>query len=68
MNIGIIKQIIASLLSSIYLTYILIIINSNLTRIVIIPFLMFAISLFIKNVLILNKKNIIHKYKKGGKI
>lgn len=68
MNIGIIKQIIASLLASIYLTYILIIINSNLTRIVIIPFLMFAISLFIKNVLILNKKNIIHKYKKGGKI
>ena len=68
MNIGIIKQIIASLLASIYLTYILIITNSNLTRIVIIPFLMFAISLFIKNVLILNKKNIIHKYKKGGKI
>lgn len=68
MNIGIIKQIIASLLASIYLTYILIIINSNLTRIVIIPFLMFAISLFTKNVLILNKKNIIHKYKKGGKI
>lgn len=68
MNIGIIKQIIASLLALIYLTYILIITNSNLTRIVIIPFLMFAISLFIKNVLILNKKNIIHKYKKGGKI
>ena len=56
MNIGIIEQIIASLVASIYLTYILIITNSNLTRIVIIPFLMFAISLFIKNVLILNKK------------
>ena len=65
MNIGIIKQIIASLLALIYLTYILIITNSNLTRIVIIPFLMFAISLFIKNVcLILNKDEIAKTFSK----
>lgn len=65
MNIGIIEQIIASLVASIYLTYILIITNSNLTRIVIIPFLMFAISLFIKNVcLIFNKDKIAKTFSK----
>ncbi len=65
MNIGIIEQIIASLVASIYLTYIFIITNSNLTRIVIIPFLMFAISLFIKNVcLILNKDEIAKTFNK----
>ena len=59
MNIGIIEQIIASLVASIYLTYILIVTNSNLTRIVIVPVSMFTISLFLKNVsLILNKDKI----------
>lgn len=61
MNAGFIKQIITTLIVSIYLMYILIVTKSTLTRIVIIPFLMFGISLFIKNVCLIFKKNKIVK-------
>ena len=68
MNLEFIKKTIMAFAVSIFLGYIIIKTKDLLTRIVVIPFLIFGISLFIKNVLILNKKNIIHKYKKGGKI
>ena len=58
---GFMKKIITSLIASIYLTYILIITKNTLTRIVIIPFLMFGISLFIENICLMFNKNKIAK-------
>lgn len=61
MNIRFIKQIIASLIAAIYLTHILIITKSTLTRIIVILFLIFAISLLIKNICLMLNKNKIAK-------
>lgn len=61
MNIGFVKKTIIALIVSIFLGYILITTNDLLTRIVIIPFLMFGISLFIKNICLMFKKNKIAK-------
>ena len=61
MNTRFIKRIITSLLAFIYLVYILITTRSDLTRIVVIPFLMFAISLFMKIVCLMLGKNKIAK-------
>ena len=49
MNIGFIKKTIMALIVSIFLGYILITTKDLLTRIVVIPFLMFGITLFIRN-------------------
>ena len=61
MNIRFMKQIITTLIASIYLIHILIITKSTLTRIIVIPFLIFAVSLFIKNVCLMFNKNKIAK-------
>lgn len=61
MNIGFIKKTIMSLIVSIFLGYILITTNDLLTRIVVIPFLIFGITLFIRNICLIFKKNKIAK-------
>ena len=61
MNIGFTKQIIAALVAAIYLTHILIITKSTLTRMIVIPFLIFASSLLIKNICLMFNKNKIAK-------
>ena len=61
MNIGFVKKTIMALIVSIFLGYILITTKDLLTRIVVIPFLMFGISLFIKNICLMFKKNKIAK-------
>ena len=61
MNIRFIKQIITTLIAAIYLIHVLIITKSTLTRMIIIPFLIFAVSLFIKNVCLMFNKNKIAK-------
>lgn len=61
MNIGFVKKTIMALIVSIFLGYILITTNDLLTRIVVIPFLMFGISLLIKNICLMFKKNKIAK-------
>ena len=61
MNIGFVKKTIMALIVSIFLSYILITTKDLLTRIVVIPFLIFGISLFIKNICLIFKKNKIDK-------
>ena len=56
MNIGYITKIIEVLIASIYLIYILIVAKNFLTRIIVILFLMFGISLLIKNICLMLKK------------
>ena len=63
MNLRNIKQTITAAIASVLLGYILIITKDLLTRIVVIPFLIFGISLFTKNIcLMMNKKNIAKKF------
>lgn len=53
------KNTVEAVIASLFLIYILIITKDALTRIIIIPFLLFSITLFIKNIsLILKKKKI----------
>lgn len=61
MNIGFIKKTIMSLIVSIFLCYILVITKDLLTRIIVIPFLMFGISLLIKNTCLIFKKKKVTK-------
>lgn len=61
MNIGFVKKTIMALIVSIFLGYILITTKDLLTRIVVIPFLIFGISLFIKNICLIFKKDKIAK-------
>ena len=61
MNIKFMKQIIITLIASIYLIHVLIITKSTLTRIIVIPFLIFGISLLIKNICLMLNKNKIAK-------
>ena len=61
MNIGFVKKTIMALIVSMFLSYILITTKDLLTRIVVIPFLIFGISLFIKNICLIFKKNKIAK-------
>ena len=62
MNIGFVKKTIMALIVSIFLSYILITTKDLLTRIVVIPFLIFEISLFIKNICLIFKKTKLLKY------
>ena len=65
MNLRNIKQIITSLIISLLLSYILIITKDIFTRIIVIPFLIFSISIFIRNIfLILNKKRLVKIFSK----
>lgn len=57
MNLRNIKQTITALITSIFLSYVLITTKDLLTRIIVIPFLLFGISYFIKNVCIMLNKN-----------
>jgi len=57
MNPKFVKKTITALIVSILLSYVLINTNDKLTIIVVIPFLMFAISMFIKNICLILKKN-----------
>ena len=61
MNIRFAKKTIAALIVSIFSGYILVTTEDLLTRIVVIPFLIFGISLFIKNICLIFKKNKIAK-------
>ena len=61
MNIGFIKKTIMGLIVSIFLCYILITTKDLFTRIIVIPFLMFGISLFVKNTCLIFKKEKIAK-------
>ncbi len=56
MSIIFIKKTIMALIVSIFLGYILVATNDILAKIIIIPFLMFGISLFIKNTCLIFKK------------
>lgn len=56
MNIGFLSKTITTLITSIFLTYVLITTKDLLTRVVVIPFLLFDISLFIRNVCLILKK------------
>jgi hypothetical protein len=56
MNLGNIKQTITSVIVSIFLSYILITTKDLLTIIIVIPFLLFGISFFIKNICIIFDK------------
>ena len=63
MNLRNIKQTIITAIVSGLLSYILISTKDLLTRIVVIPFLIFSISLFIKNIcLMINKKKVAKKF------
>lgn len=63
MNLRNIKQTITAAIASVLLGYIFITTKDLLTRIVVIPFLIFGISLFTKNIcLMMNKKNIAKKF------
>lgn len=65
MNLRNIKQIITSLIVSLLLSYILIITKDIFTRIIVIPFLIFSISILIRNIfLILNKKRLVKIFSK----
>lgn len=57
MNLRNAKQTIAVLITSIFLSYVLITTKDLLTRIIVIPFLLFGISFFFKNVCIMLNKN-----------
>lgn len=57
MNLRNIKQTIMALITLLFLSYILITTKDLFTRIIVIPFLLFGISFFIKNVCILLNKN-----------
>ena len=61
MNIEFVRKTTVSLMISMFLGYILITTKDLLTRIVVIPFLIFGISLFIKNICLIFKKNKIAK-------
>lgn len=61
MNLRFIKKTIMAFVVSIFLGFILIKTKDLLTRIVVIPFLIFGISLFIKNICLIFKKNEIAK-------
>ena len=61
MNLEFIKKTIMAFVVSIFLGYILIKTKDLLTRIVVIPFLIFGISLFIKNICLIFNKNKIAK-------
>ena len=61
MNIENLQKTIMVLIVSIFLSYILITTKDLLTRIVVIPFLIFGISLFIKNICLIFNKNKIAK-------
>lgn len=57
MNIKFARNTISALITSVVLCYVLIRTNDLLTRIIIIPFLMFGISLFIRNICLVFKKD-----------
>ena len=61
MNMGFVKKTIMALIVSIFLGYVLITTKDLLTRIVVIPFLIFGISLFIKNICLIFKKDKVAK-------
>lgn len=61
MNLKYIKQTITSVIISEFLSYVLITTKDLLTRIVVIPFLIFSISLFIKNICLMLNKNKLSK-------
>ena len=61
MNLEFIKKTIMAFVVSIFLGYILIKTKDLLTKIVVIPFLIFGISLFIKNICLIFNKNKIAK-------
>ena len=61
MNLEFIKKTIMAFAVSIFLGYIIIKTKDLLTRIVVIPFLIFGISLFIKNICLIFNKNKIAK-------
>ena len=61
MNIEFVRKTTISLMVSIFSCYILITTKDLLTRIIVIPFLLFGISLFIKNICLIFKKNKIAK-------
>lgn len=61
MNLGFIKKTIMAFVVSIFLGYIIIKTKDLLTRIVVIPFWIFGISLFIKNICLIFNKNKIAK-------
>ena len=61
MNLRFIKKTIMAFVVSIFLGYILIKTKDLLTKIVVIPFLIFGISLFIKNICLIFNKNKIAK-------
>jgi len=64
-NLRNIKQTITSIIVSIFLSYILITTNDLFTKIIVIPFLLFGISFFIKNLcLIFNKKQLAKLFSK----
>lgn len=65
MNLRNIKQTITSIIVSIFLSYILITTNDLFTKIIVIPFLLFGISFFIKNLcLMFNKKQLAKLFSK----
>lgn len=57
MNIKFIKNTITALITSVVLCHVLIKTNDLLTRIIVIPFLIFGISLFMKNICLVFKKD-----------
>lgn len=57
MSIGFIKKTITALFVSLLLSYILIKTNDTLTKIIVIPFLLFGISMFLKNICLMLNKN-----------
>lgn len=56
MNIGFLRKTITTLITSTFLTYVLVTTKDLLTRVVVIPFLLFGISVFIRNICLMLKK------------
>lgn len=56
MNIGFLRKAITTLVTSIFLAYVLITTKDLLTRVIVIPFLSFGISVFIRNICLMIKK------------
>lgn len=56
MNIGFLRKTITTLITSTFLTYVLVTTKDLLTRVVVIPFLLFGISVFIRNICLILKK------------
>lgn len=56
MNIGFLRKTITTLITSIFLAYVLIATKDLLTRMIVIPFLLFGISVFVRNICLMLKK------------